>query len=275
MKISALATQVIQELAPKRIQTNPVESLSVVFPAFNEEHNIRKTVESARLVLPVVAKKWEIIVVNDGSKDATEDICEVLAHQFEGVRAIHHMENKGYGAALKSGILSARHDLIFFTDSDGQFELQELASFVAWSAHYDIVAGYRAKRRDPLYRLINAWGWNMLVRMALGVRIQDIDCAFKLFRREVFNRVQIRSVGAMVNTEILAQAVRFGMQIGEIPVTHYPRHLGKPTGAKLRVILKAFRELFSMWFKLRRISHEQQGLYSHAPAPAAGRNPGC
>lgn len=240
--------------------TVPV-TLSVIFPAFNEEANIRHTVEAARMVLPKLAQTWEIILVNDGSRDATTPICDELAEQYSEVRAIHHVENRGYGAALKSGILAARYNYIFFTDSDGQFDLQELERLIGWASHYDIVTGYRAKRQDPPHRLINAWGWKTLVRMILGVRVRDIDCAFKIFQRSVFDRVQIRSVGAMVNTEILAQANSFGMRIHEVKVSHYPRRAGKPSGANLRVIVKAFRELFRLWGQLRNVTHEQPGLF--------------
>lgn len=240
--------------------TAPV-TLSVIFPAFNEEANIRHTVEAARLVLPKLAQTWEIILVNDGSRDATTPICDELAEQYPEVRAIHHTDNRGYGAALKSGILAARHDFIFFTDSDGQFDLQELENLIDFAGHYEIVTGYRAKRQDPPHRLINAWGWKTLVRMVLGVKVRDIDCAFKIFQRSVFDRVQIRSVGAMVNTEILAQAKSFGMRIHEVKVSHYPRRAGKPSGANLRVIIKAFKELFRLWGQLRNVTHEQPGLF--------------
>lgn len=239
-----------------------VASLSVIFPAYNEQLNIRKTVEQARSVLPNIAHDWEIIVVNDGSNDATTQICDELAADDPRVVPIHHPHNKGYGAALKSGIMAARGGLVFFSDADGQFDLDELRQLIRWANDYDIVAGYRGKRQDPLPRLVNAWGWNMLVRGLLGVWVRDIDCAFKLFRREVFEKVQIRAVGAMVNTEILAQAIRFGMRIQEVRVTHYPRLHGQPTGAKLRVIMKAFRELFHLWWKLRAIDQDQAGLYA-------------
>jgi len=184
-----------------------------------------------------------------------------LAEQYPEVRAIHHIDNRGYGAALKSGILAARYDYIFFTDSDGQFDLQELENLIEWAGQYEIVTGYRAKRQDPPHRLINAWGWKTLVRMVLGVKVRDIDCAFKIFQRSVFDRVQIRSVGAMVNTEILAQAMAFGMRIHEVKVSHYPRRYGKPSGANLRVIAKAFRELFRLWGQLRNTTHGQAGLF--------------
>ncbi len=239
----------------------PAVTLSVIFPAFNEEANIQRTVDSARLILPKLAETWEIILVNDGSKDGTTPLCDQLAKQYSEVRAIHHVDNRGYGAALKSGILAARYDYIFFTDSDGQFDLMELEDLIEWAGHYEIVTGYRAKRQDPPHRLINAWGWRTLVRMVLGVKVRDIDCAFKIFQRSVFDRIQIRSVGAMVNTEILSQAHSFGMRIHEVKVSHYPRQYGKPSGANPLVIVKAFRELFRLWGQLRNVTHEQPGLF--------------
>lgn len=246
-------------------------SLSVIFPAFNEEANIKRTVESARAILPQIAEQWEIIVVDDGSKDATRNICDDLIELYPEVRAIHHSQNRGYGAALKSGILGAQFGLIFFTDSDGQFDLLELESLIRWSKDYDMVIGYRGKRQDPPHRLLNAFGWNMLVRMVLGVKVRDIDCAFKLFRREVFDRIQIRSVGAMVNTEILAQATSLGMSMREIRVSHYPRKFGTPSGANLRVIAKAFRELVRLRRQLRQVDEQQAGLFYCDPEAESDR----
>ena len=135
--------------------------------------------------------------------------------------------------------MSAKHDLIFFSHSDGQFDFRDLEQLICWPEDYDIVAGYGAKRQDPLYRRINALGWNVLVRLMLGVKVRDIERAFKLFRREVFDHVQIRCVGAMVNTEILAQATQLRMRIREVKVTHLPRRHGKQSAANVHVILKA------------------------------------
>ncbi len=238
--------------------------LSVIFPAFNEEENIRCTVEAMIQVLPKVATRWEIIVVDDGSSDATALICQELKAQYPEVVVICHGQNKGYGAALKSGILSAKYDLIFFSDSDGQFDFRDLQLLICWSEDYDIVAGYRAKRHDPLYRRLNALGWNILVRLVLRIKIRDIDCAFKLFRRSVFDHIQIRCVGAMVNTEILAQATHLGMRIQQVKVNHLPRRYGKQSGANVQVIVKAFRELCRLGGKLRHVAPDQAGLY---PAP--------
>ncbi len=238
-----------------------MKSVSIVLPAFNEEANIRSVVEDACRIMPKFAPAFEIIVVNDGSEDRTGEICDQLAEEFSEVRVFHHSRNSGYGAALKTGIKQARYELIFFTDSDRQFDLKEVANLLEEADGYDIIAGYRARRQDPPHRLLFAWGWNILVRLVLGIKIRDIDCAFKAFNRHVFESIQIRSVGAMVNTEIFAQASRFGMTVKEVPVSHFPRRHGKPTGGNVAVIAKAFRELI----RLRRIMHttalDQPGLF--------------
>jgi glycosyltransferase involved in cell wall biosynthesis len=231
-----------------------MKSLSVILPAFNEAANIRHVVEDAHRTVPKLAPIFEIIVVNDGSKDRTGEICDRLAEEFPDVRVVHHPRNCGYGAALKSGIKLARYDLIFFTDADGQFDLREVGTLLEQTDAYDIVAGYRARRQDPPHRLLFAWGWNILVRLVLGIRIRDIDCAFKVFNRRVFDKVQIQSVGAMVNTEIFAQVSRFGMTVREVPVSHFPRRHGKPTGGNVAVIMKAFRELIRMRRKMHTIT---------------------
>jgi glycosyltransferase involved in cell wall biosynthesis len=251
------------------LQHYPQERLrpvSVILPAFNEEGNIERTVETTVKVLPEVAAKWEIIVVDDGSSDATAPICMDLQTRYSELVLIRHARNRGYGAALKSGIKASRYELVFFSDSDGQFDLRDLQQLISWSEDYDIIVGYRAKRQDPLYRRINALGWNFLVRLVLGMKIRDVDCAFKLFRREVFDHVRIRSRGAMVNTEILAQATRLGMRIQQVKVHHFPRRCGKQSGANVHVIIKAFRELCRLWRRLRHIAPDQPGLYSAAGA---------
>ena len=238
-----------------------MKSLSVILPAFNEAANIRAVVEDAYRTVPKLASTFEVIVVNDGSKDRTGEICDRLVEEFSDVRVVHHPQNRGYGAALKSGIKLARYDLIFFTDADGQFDLKEVATLLEHADAYDIVAGYRARRQDPFYRLLFAWGWNILVRVVLGIRIRDIDCAFKVFNRDVFDRIRIQCVGAMVNTEIFAQASRFGMKVKEVRVNHFPRRHGKSTGGNLAVIRKAFRELIRMRRMWHTITPDQQGLF--------------
>lgn len=226
-------------------------SISVIFPAYNEEANIEKSVAVAREAMGKFFDVVEVIVVNDGSSDRTGELIDRMAAESPEVRPIHHARNGGYGAALRTGLYAAKNDLVFFSDSDLQFDLEEIRHLLEWIDKYEIVAGYRANRADPFLRRFNAWGWNMLVRMALGLKVRDIDCAFKLFRREVFEKVKLASVGAMINTELLTRAQQEGMRIKEVPVSHYPRVAGTQTGANLRVIVKAFRELLVMRQRLR------------------------
>jgi glycosyltransferase involved in cell wall biosynthesis len=227
----------------------PNESISVVFPAFNEESNIKTLIDQTIQTLSELTDKWEIIVVDDGSSDRTSEI--VREYENNNIYVIRHPSNKGYGAALKSGIVSARNDLIFFSDSDLQFDIKELGKLLQWLNGYAIVIGYRIKRQDPFHRRLNAFGWNTLVRLMFGLKVKDINCAFKIFRRSVFEKIKIDAVGAMVNTDILSQAVKYGFRIKEVPVTHYPRLKGKQTGANIRVIFKAFKELLRLRNKLK------------------------
>jgi len=228
-------------------------SITIVFPAYNEEANIAKAVAQATQCIERLCPDWEIIVVNDGSKDHTGTIVDGLASNDTRVIPIHHPVNRGYGAALKSGIQRASKELVFFCDADLQFHLSEIILMLTWIEQFDMVIGCRAKRRDTLHRRLNALGWKMLVRLLLGLKVQDIDCAFKLFRNVVFRAVQIDAVGAMVNTDILVQATRMGFRLKEVPVTHFPRLHGSQTGANLRVIVKAFKELFRLYYKLRTV----------------------
>lgn len=227
------------------------EGISVIFPAYNEEANIDRAISHALEVIPHFTDDWEIIVVDDGSIDRTSEIIKKYGILNEKFTSIHHRFNKGYGAALKSGIIRAKKDLIFFCDSDLQFDISEIDKLLQWIDKYDVVIGYRVKRQDSLQRKLNALGWNILVRLILGVKVRDIDCAFKMFKRHVFDKIKIDAVGAMVNTDILAQCVKFGFAIKEVPVTHYPRLKGRQTGARLRVIFKAFGELLRLYGKLK------------------------
>lgn len=238
-------------MTPKDKTCEGKANVSVVFPAFNEELNLEGVVSSALTILPRLTRSFEIIIVNDGSHDQTGMVAGRLAGLSETVKVIHHPQNRGYGAALKSGIEQAKKDLVFFCDSDGQFALEDLSRLLEWIDRYDMVIGYREKRQDPWHRLLNAKAWNLLVRFLLGLKVHDIDCAFKVFRREIFERIEIDTVGAMVNTEILTRALRSGFTLKEVPVRHFPRRFGTQTGAKLRVILKAFYELAKIYRKVR------------------------
>lgn len=230
-------------------------SISVVFPAYNEQTNIAEAIGQASQCLSSLTDDWEIIVVNDGSRDRTREIVDQLAADDPAgrIRPVHHPTNHGYGAALRSGITIARKELIFFSDSDLQFHLNELPLLLIWIEQFDAVIGYRKNRNDPFYRKLFAFGWNMLVRLLLGLKVVDIDCAFKLFRSSMFKVIKMDAVGAMVNTDILVQATSMGFRLKEVPVTHFRRKAGAPTGAQVRVIVKAFKELWRLHVKLRQV----------------------
>jgi glycosyltransferase involved in cell wall biosynthesis len=228
----------------------PDRRLSIVLPAYNEEANIEAAVSGATSVASRHCTDHEIIVVDDGSADMTAAIVAKLAVEDPRIRLVQHEVNQGYGGALKSGFLAATMDLVFFTDSDNQFDLDELAVFIDLIQSVDVVAGYRIKRRDPFFRRLNARAWNYLVRALFYVPVRDIDCAFKLFRREVFDGLELNSVGAMVNTELMVKLGRSGYRVVEVGVHHFPRTAGKPQGASIKVIIRAFSELRRMHSQL-------------------------
>lgn len=230
-------------------------SLSAVLPAHNEEAAIATTVSSVLQTLASWMPDFEVIVVNDGSQDRTGAILDSMAVENSHLKVIHHPVNQGYGAALVSGFEACRKDFVFFMDSDGQFDIRDLERFFPLLEEYDAVLGYRIKRQDTWMRKANAWGWKMLVRRIFGVRVRDVDCAFKIYNGSFFREYRLETRGAMINTEILYKLKRAGYTYTEIGVHHLPRNGGKATGAKPIVILRAFRELFAY---ARKWSREEQ-----------------
>jgi glycosyltransferase involved in cell wall biosynthesis len=228
-------------------------SISVFFPCYNEQANVTTTAEKAVSVLEKVGVEFEVIIVNDGSSDSTGQIADEIASRDSRVKVVHHRTNLGYGAALKSGFKTATKKLVFYTDGDGQFDINELPPLLPLMGQYDIVSCYRLNRQDPFIRKINAWCWTKLVCLLFAMKIRDIDCAFKLYKREIFDNIKLSSTGALIDTEILAKAIRRGYTITQKGVHHYPRTAGVQTGANIKVILRAFKELF----KLRNQIHSE------------------
>jgi glycosyltransferase involved in cell wall biosynthesis len=229
-----------------------VYSISVVLPAYNEEPNIGSMVSEVVGVMSGLSDDYEVLVVNDGSRDRTAAVVTELSQRYPQVRLIDHAVNKGYGAALYTGFTNARKDLIFFTDSDKQFNVAEITRLLPLLDQADLVVGYRAPRRDPFKRRLFGKGWSLVVTMLFGYTARDIDCAFKLFRREIMDNINIESRGATFSAEFLVRAKRKGYRIREVAVTHLPRRAGSQTGARLYVILRAFRELFQFRVRLWR-----------------------
>jgi len=225
--------------------------LTLVLPAFNEADNLRIGLPRAVSVLEGVGVDFEIVVVDDGSADATADSVLMLSQSDGRVRLVQHHTNAGYGAALRSGFRAARGRLVMFTDADLQFDLSEVDRLLAHTDEYDIVAGFRAPRRDPWNRRLNAWAWGRLVNATFDLRIRDVNCAFKLFRREVLEGIDLRSNGAFVNTELLARARSRGWRIRQVPVSHFQRLHGVQTGAHPKVVARAFVELAELYGDLQ------------------------
>ena len=226
-------------------------SISVFFPCYNEQENVERTVCNALAVLEKLDDDFEIVVINDGSSDDTARIADEIAGKDNRVKVVHHETNLGYGSALQSGFKAATKELVFYTDGDGQFDIKEMPPLLELMEQFDIVSCYRLDRKDPIVRKINAWCWTKLVCLLFRLKIRDIDCAFKLYKREIFDNIELSSTGALIDTEVLARATRKGYSITQRGVHHYPRTAGEQTGANLRVILRAFRELFQLHRKIR------------------------
>ncbi|MBI4579720.1 MAG: glycosyltransferase family 2 protein [Planctomycetes bacterium] len=220
--------------------------ISLFFPCYNEEANVEATVRDALETCESLFSDYEIIIVDDGSRDRTGQIADRLAAEHDRVRAVHNQPNRGYGGALQRGFLEARKPWVFFTDGDGQFDIREIGLLVELTDRHDGVVGYRLDRQDSLMRKLNAWCWTTLCNCVFGMRFKDIDCAFKLLPRRLFDEIPLHSQGAMISAELLARATRKGYRIGQVGVHHRARAAGTPTGANPRVILRAFVELFKL-----------------------------
>lgn len=220
-------------------------------PAYNEEGNIATTIIDARNAAHEVAEAYEIIVVDDGSRDRTAEVVLEMAKHDSFIRLIKHKQNKGYGAAVKTGLKACTKDWIFFTDSDGQFHYDELPKFAASSQSADLIIGYRKKRMDPFHRVFVAQVLLKIWNFALfGLTVRDVDCAFKLFKREVRDSIKLRTESAITVTEFIVKAKTQGYRILQIPVSHYPRKFGDQTGGNWRVIARAARESFVLYKEL-------------------------
>ncbi len=178
--------------------------------------------------------------------DRTAEIADELATVHPQVRVIHHPTNLGYGGALQSGFAAATKDWVFYTDGDGQFDICEITKLLPLRGPEVIVSAYQAHRCDSFLRKLNAWCWCRLVNALFGLGLRDIDCAFKLYPAKLFDEIQLRSTGALIDTEILAKAARLGYEIKQLGVGHHPRLAGRQSGASLKVIIRAFRELFAL-----------------------------
>jgi glycosyltransferase involved in cell wall biosynthesis len=227
-------------------------SLSIFMPAYNEEGNIAKVVLEAAEAGKRVAKDYEVVVVNDGSHDKTAEIVQELHSRDHHIRLVNHAVNRGYGGAIKSGLKACKMDYIFFTDSDSQFHFDEFDQFVDLRDRADLIMGYRKKRMDPFHRIFMAQVmlkiWNYVL---FGLTVRDVDCAYKLFSRQVRDSIKLETESAITVTEFIVKAMKQGFTIYQTPVTHYARKFGEQTGGNWRVILRAATDSFHLYKQLQ------------------------
>lgn len=230
-----------------------IDSLSVFFPAVNEEENIEKTLTDAVKVLEnLKLKKYEVIVVNDGSVDKTAQIVEKLANKNPKIKLVSHPRNLGYGGALKTGFKSAEYPWVVFADSDGQFDFSEVSKFIAVADEADLILGYRLKRMDSLIRRLGAFVWIVGAKLLFNLSVRDYSCGFKMIKKEVFEGIQpLIGEEKVTQIEMLVKAKKKKYRFKEVPVHHYPRVFGKQTGANIKVVAKSYLDLIKLWWALR------------------------
>ena len=226
-------------------------SISVFFPCYNEENNVKKLLTETAHFLPTITSDYEIIVVDDGSLDATTEIAQNFSRENPKIKVVKHKTNRGYGAALRTGFENSEKDYIFFTDGDNQFDITEMTKLLPYVKDFDIVAGFRIKRQDNFIRKIYGFCFNQLVRFLFGLKIKDINCAFKIYRRDVIKKIKLRSSWGFINAEIFIRAKKMDYTIKEVGVNHYPRQWGAQKGASLKVILGSLSELFKLRQELK------------------------
>lgn len=229
-----------------------INELSIFFPFWNEGKNVEKVALSAIPVAEKVAKKWEMLLIDDGSSDNTLTIAEKVAQKNKNVRVISHTPNRGYGSALREGFENAKYDTVVFTDGDGQFDFSEVTKFIDAIPGSDMVIGYRKKRRDNALRHLLMYMLKLWDFIFFGFHFKDIDCGFKMFKKSALNQIMpLRSDGAMITTEILAKAKNKKLNIKQVEVAHYPREFGAQSGANFGVVFRAILESFILWSDIR------------------------
>lgn len=243
---SPVALRVVPDASPHRLA-----SVSAVVPVHDEEATVLEVTRALRAMLAQVARRWEVIVVDDGSRDGTPALVDAEAHRHRDVRVVRHERNRGYGAAVGSGLAAATGEWVFLIDGDGQLDPAALPARLPRLGGADALLGYRERRADAAHRCAYGTAWNALVRRLLGVRARDVNCAFKLVRRAALAGFAPRARGGAVSAELLAHLARGGARVVETPVPHRPRRAGRASGGRPRVVLRAVAELAAIWWRMR------------------------
>lgn len=239
--------------------TNKDITLSVFFPAYYDEKNIGKVVDKAVQALEdMQLKDYEVTIIEDGSPDKTAEVADALAAKYPKVKVIHHEKNMGYGATLLEGFVSAKLDYVFYTDGDNQFDLEDLKKFVALVPYSDIVVGYRKKKQYSAYRKVTSFVYNQILKWAFDIDYIDIDCAFKIIKKDLFDKITVSTKDAFIDAEIMIKAHLLGYTSTELSVTHLPRLDGISTAARPSIILKTIYEIYQYRKEYKQIRDEQR-----------------
>jgi glycosyltransferase involved in cell wall biosynthesis len=252
-----------------------MKTLSVVFPAYNDAGTIASMVIAARIAARQLVDDYEIIVVNDGSADHTAEVLAELEPAFPELRVLHHPRNRGYGGALRSGFQKASKDLIFYTDGDAQYDPREMERlFAAWTDESDFVNGVKIGRSDPLHRAIIGRIYHWFVRVSFGLPLKDVDCDFRLFRRAIFDKVELTKDSGVICVELMKKVQDHGFRIQQVPVHHYHRVYGRSQFFNWRRVMKTLLDLSRLWHDLviRKVHLEKPAASaSGQAAPARDR----
>jgi dolichol-phosphate mannosyltransferase len=223
----------------------PVPSLSAVMPAYNEEEVLPVSLAEAVEALEEIVEDWELIVVDDGSRDRTPQILAEWIAKEPRIRVLTQTPNQGYSKALIRGFYDARKDTVFYTDADAQFDLREIARLYPHLKDHDMVCGYRVGRKDPPIRFVTSFTFNKLQGLILGTNARDVNCAFKLFRKSFFEKVKLDSDGFLIDAEIYIRAKKAGLTFTQLGVTHRPRTMGSTT-VKLKTVTDTLKQLWQL-----------------------------
>ncbi len=226
-------------------------SLTAFFPAYNDQHTIERIVRTVAEEMKTLTDDFEVLVVNDGSKDETSLILDRLASELRFLRVIHHENNLGYGAALISGFTNARKDFVFYTDGDGQYDVRELHNLLAHlEPNIDLVNGYKLNRADAWYRILIGELYRRAMKWVFRLSIRDVDCDFRLFRRHIFDTISLESRSGVICVEMAKKFEQAGFRMVEVPVSHYPRTHGSSEFFRVRHLVHTFRGLLRIWWSL-------------------------
>jgi glycosyltransferase involved in cell wall biosynthesis len=242
-----------------------IPRLSAVMPAYNEQEVLPMALEQAVTALEDLCETWELVVVDDGSTDGTPTILEQWVAMEPRIRVVTQGQNRGYSQALIRGFAECRFEAVFYTDADAQFDLHDITNLYPQLAEFDMVTGYRIGRQDRWIRFVTSGVYNRLQGWMLGLRVRDVNCAFKLFRRSFFDKVQLSSEGFLIDAELYARAKNAGLAWTQVGVEHRPRELGSTT-VKVSTVIETLRELRSLRSRVSRDAEQSEKTVEKSPA---------